>query len=59
MFLDEEYIDETIDELKEMIENDTFNRNVSNNFIVYGELEDEFSHHDINEAQKMFISKAI
>ena len=36
MFLDEEYIDETIDELKEMIENDTFNRNVINNFIVYG-----------------------
>lgn len=58
MFWDEEYIDEKVDELKDMIENDTFDKDNCNNFISYDDLEDEFSHNDIDEAQQMFMNKA-
>lgn len=58
MFWDEEYIDEKIDELKDMIENNTFQNNKSNNFISFDDLEDEYSHDDIQEAQQIFIEKA-
>lgn len=57
MFWDEDYIDEKIDELKEMIENDTFEKDKCNNFIAYDDLEDEFSHNEIDEAQNMFMNK--
>lgn len=58
MFWDEEYIYEKIDELKKMIENDTFKKDKSNNFIEYDDLEGEFSHSEIDEAQQMFMDKA-
>lgn len=58
MFWDEEYIDEKVDELKDMIENDTFEKDKCNNFISYDDLEDEFSHNEIDEAQAMFMEKA-
>lgn len=58
MFWDEDYIDEKIDELKDMIENDTFNKDKCNNFISYDDLDDEFSHNEIGEAQQIFVNKA-
>lgn len=58
MFWDEEYIDENIENLKEMITNDTFDKDRCNNFIIEDELEDEFSHNEIREAQKMFMDRA-
>jgi hypothetical protein len=58
MFWDEEYIDEKIEDLKEMIENNTFAKDKCNNFISDDELEDEFSHNEIGEAQQMFMNKA-
>lgn len=58
MFYDEEYIDEKIEELKEMIEQDTFKKDKANNFISFDELEDEYSHNEIEEAQHMFMEKA-
>lgn len=58
MFWDEEYIDEKVDELKDMIRNDTFEKDKCNNFISYDDLEDEFSHNEIGEAQQMFMEKA-
>lgn len=39
MFLDEEYIDEQVDELKDMIENNIFYKDKCNNFMSYDELE--------------------
>ena len=47
MFWDEEYIDEKIEDLKGMIENNTFDKTKCNNFISYDELEDEYSHNEI------------
>lgn len=58
MYWDEEYIDEKIEELKGMIENNTFDKIKCNNFISYDELEDEYSHNEIGYAQEMFIQKA-
>lgn len=58
MFWDEEYIDEKIEDLKDMIENNTFDKNNCNNFISYDDLEDEFSHNEIDCAQEMFIERA-
>lgn len=58
MFWDEEYIDEKIEDLKNMIENNTFDKNNCNNFISYDELDDEYSHNEIGYAQEMFIQKA-
>lgn len=58
MFWDEEYIDEKIEDLKDMIENDTFDVNRCNNFISDSDLEDEFSHNEIGEAQEMFKKEA-
>ena len=58
MFWDEEYIDEKIEDLKGMIENNTFAKTKCNNFISYDELEDEYSHNEIGYAQEMFIQKA-
>lgn len=57
MFWDEEYIDEKVDELKGMIEKDTFEKDKCNNFIDFDDLEDEFSHNEIGEAQQMFMKK--
>ena len=57
MFWDEDYIDEEIDSLKDMIENNTFDKNRSNNFIANSDLEDDFSHNEIGEAQEMFMQK--
>lgn len=58
MFWDEEYIDEKIDELKDMIESDTFDEERCNNFIADDDLEDDYSHNEIDEAQTMFMQKA-
>lgn len=58
MFWDEEYIDEKVDELKDMIKNNTFEKDKCNNFIYYEDLEDEFSHNEIEKAQQMFINRA-
>lgn len=58
MFHDEEYIDEELDKLKDMIENNTFKKNKANNFISYSDLEDDFSHNEIDKAQLMFMKKA-
>lgn len=57
MFYDEEYIDEAIDELKNIIENKSFKLDKCNNFISYSDLEDEYSHDDIDTAQSMFMEK--
>lgn len=58
MFWDEEYINENVKELKESIENNMFKKDCCNNFISYDELEDEFSHTEIEYAQEMFMQKA-
>ena len=58
MFWDEEYIDEKIEDLKDMIENNTFDKNKCNNFISYDDLESDFSHNEIESAQEIFIQKA-
>ena len=58
MFWDEEYIDEKIDILKDMVVNNTFSKNKCNNFISYEELEEEFNHTEISCAQEMFVQKA-
>ena len=57
MFWDEEYIDEELKNLKDMIENNTFDKNNCNNFIAEDDLEDDFSHNEIGEAQEMFMQK--
>lgn len=58
MFFDEEYINEQIEDLKDMIVNDTFEKKSCNNFMLEDDLEDEYSHNDIDEAQAMFMEKA-
>lgn len=56
LFWDEEYIDDKVNELKEKIENDTIDKQNCNNFISEDELEDEFSHNEIGDAQEMFMA---
>ena len=57
MFWDEEYLDDKVDELKKMIEENKFQKDKCNNFISYDELEDEFSHNEIRDGQKIFMKK--
>ena len=57
MFWDEEYIDEKVEELKSSIENGTFSEDKCNNYISYNDLEDCFSHNEIDEAQEMFMNE--
>lgn len=58
MFWDEEYIEENLEELINQIENQTFNEEKCTNFISYDSLEDEFSHNEIEEAQRLFMKKS-
>lgn len=58
MFCDKEYIDEKLEDLKEMIKDNTFDERRCNNFISYDDLEGEFSHNEIDEAQTMFMKEA-
>ena len=58
MFCDEEYIDEKVHVLRNMIENNDFKKNQCNNFIEFDDLEDEYSHNEIEEAQQIFMNKA-
>lgn len=58
MFFDEEIIEEYLDNLKHLIETDTLAKDKCNNFIEEYQFEDEFSHNEINEIQKMFMKEA-
>lgn len=58
MFYDEEYIDDSVEELIKNIESGRFETNKSNNFIDESDLEDDFSQNEISEAQQMFFEKA-
>ena len=58
MFQDEEYIDEEIENLKDSLENNTFDKERCNNFIPEDLLEDEYSHNEIDLAHTMFMDKA-
>lgn len=55
MFIDEEYVEENFDNLKEMIENGTFKKDKCNNFIIDHDLSYEFSGEEIYEMQCMFM----
>lgn len=54
----EEYVDEQIEYLKELIVSGRFNNSCSNNFIDNCDLEDDFSNSEIKDIQKMFELKA-
>lgn len=54
----DDIVEDTIEELKEMIENDKMLLDKCNNFISDYEWEDEFSHNDIGEMQEEFIKQA-
>lgn len=58
MFYDEEYIEENVDELISLIESQSLDKTKCTNFISYDSLEDEFSHNEIDEAQRLFMNKA-
>lgn len=58
LFFDKEFIEEALDELKELLETDTIDKINCNNFISYSDFEDEFSHNEIGEAQRMFMEEA-
>ena len=58
MFIDEEYVEEEVEILIEMIKNGTFDTSKCNNFILCSDLEGDYSHNDIEVMQSMFIKKA-
>lgn len=58
MYIDEEYIEEELERLKNLIESDKFSKDKSNNFIGSYSLEDDFSGNDIDLMQKEFMKAA-
>lgn len=55
MFIDEEYVEESFDNLKEMVKNETFEKDKCNNFIIEDDLSYDFSGAEISEMQSMFM----
>lgn len=58
LFIDEDIIEDQLNNLKILIETDTLDSDKCNNFIEEYELEDEFSHNEINEIQNLFMREA-
>lgn len=57
MHINEEYIDLNIKRLEEMIKENTISKDKSNNFIFFEDLEDDYTHNEIEHMQYLFKDK--